>query len=75
MLNKMHALDHLVLDTAYHKLPNHKQKYRGLLALRPRYFFGLAPGATRSFTVCYPTDRTLASVHLSEIETVPDFGR
>ena len=72
MLGKMHSLTQLRLPASYRRLANYEQKYRGLLALRPSYFLALAPGISRCFEVCYPPDRTSASVSLQTIECLPD---
>ena len=52
-------------------LSNAAKKYRGLLALRPKFFLAVAPGISRAYAVHYPDDRAVQTAELISIEGIP----
>jgi len=45
-----------------------------LLALRPQFFFAVAPGISRAYSACYPKDRSIQTATLSLREGIPRAG-
>ncbi len=50
-----------------HQLSNAEKKVRGLLALRPRYFWATGPGISSTFNVSYPTPQRIEMHHFGEL--------
>jgi hypothetical protein len=72
MLSEMRAMENKGWELKCRTRPsNAAQKFRGLLALRPKFFLAIAPGASRAFEVSYPDDRTDLTAKLIEIERIP----
>jgi hypothetical protein len=73
MLAAMHGLAAVGLETVCNrrKLSNAHNKFRGLLAIRPKYFLAIAPGDIRALRVRYRTDQLPKSAELVPVDRIP----